>query len=149
LTGGAHSGAELHGFLSYLVKCALLGRPYTIHGYKGKQVRDNLHATDLVNAFWCFAQEPRCNAVYNIGGSRHSNCSVLEAIRVVEEVCGRRVNYNLSANARMGDHIWWISDVRKFQRDYPAWTIKYDLRRIVEDILETTDQRLSIACSAV
>ncbi len=110
LTGPAHSGAELHGFLAYLVKCVVTGRPYTIYGYKGKQVRDNIHSYDLVNAFWHFFQNPReGGAVYNMGGSRHSNCSMLEAIRMAEELCGRELNYTLSDEARSGDHIWWIS----------------------------------------
>src|SRR5947209_13325335 len=121
LTGPAHSGAELHGFLAYLVKCAVTGKTYTLYGYKGKQVRDNIHSYDLVNAFWHFMQSPRAGAVYNMGGSRHSNCSVLEAIRCVEELCGRELDYTLSESARSGDHIWWISDVRKFRLDYPQW----------------------------
>src|SRR5919202_2931128 len=113
LTGPAHSGAELHGFLAYLVKCVVTGKPYTIYGYKGKQVRDNIHSYDLVNAFWHFHRDPRPGAVYNMGGSRHSNCSMLEAIRDAEELCGRELNYTLSDEARSGDHIWWISDVRR------------------------------------
>lgn len=142
LTGPAHSGAELHGFLAYLVKCVLTGKPYTIFGYKGKQVRDNIHSFDLVNAFWHFAQNPRPGAVYNIGGSRHSNCSMLEAIRYTEELSGRRLNYTLSDDARSGDHIWWISDVRKFQQDYPEWQYKYDQKRIIEEIVDATRERL-------
>ena len=143
LTGPAHSGAELHGFLAYLVKCVLTGKPYTIFGYKGKQVRDNIHSYDLVNAFWHFAQNPRAGAVYNIGGSRHSNCSMLEAIRYTEELSGRSLNYTLSDEARSGDHIWWISDVRKFQRDYPEWAYKYDQKRIIEEIVEATRERMA------
>lgn len=142
LTGPAHSGAELHGFLAYLVKCAVTGKTYTIYGYKGKQVRDNIHSYDLVNAFWHFFQSPKPGEVYNMGGSRYSNCSVLEAISIIEELSGKRLNYNLSDEARSGDHIWWISDVRKFQRDYPEWNYRYDLRRILQEIVEATEERL-------
>ena len=142
LTGPAHSGAELHGFLAYLVKCVVTGRAYTIYGYKGKQVRDNIHSYDLVNAFWHFFQSPKDGgAVYNMGGSRHSNCSMLEAIAIAEELCGRKLNYTLSDEARAGDHIWWISDVRRFQNDYPAWSYRYDMTRIMEEIVEATRER--------
>jgi len=142
ITGPAHSGAELHGFLAYLVKCAVTGRPYVIHGYRGKQVRDNIHAHDLANAFWHFHQSPRPGAVYNIGGSRHSNCSVLEAIRDVEELSGRRLRWTLGEEARAGDHIWWVSDVRKFQRDYPGWTYRYDQKAILAELIEAALSRV-------
>jgi CDP-paratose 2-epimerase len=142
LTGPAHSGAELHGFLAYLVKCAVTGRPYTIYGYKGKQVRDNIHSYDLVNAFWYFFQHPRIAAVYNMGGSRYSNCSVLEAIQLAEELSGRKLNYSLSEKARPGDHIWWISDVRKFQQDHPGWNYRYDLKTAVKEIIEAARDRV-------
>lgn len=141
LTGPAHSGAELHGFLAYLVKCAVTGKPYTIFGYKGKQVRDNIHSYDLVSAFWHFHQNPTPGAVYNIGGSRHSNCSVLEAIAYIEELSGRELDHRFSDEARSGDHIWWISDVRKFQQDYPGWTYRYDLLMIIKEIVEATQER--------
>jgi CDP-paratose 2-epimerase len=145
LTGPAHSGAELHGFLAYLVKCVVTGRPYTIYGYKGKQVRDNIHSYDLVNAFWHVFQQPKeGGAVYNMGGSRHSNCSMLEAIRMAEELCGRELNYTLSDEARSGDHIWWISDVRRFRRDYPDWEYAYDMRKIMEEIVEATQERAHV-----
>ena len=134
LTGPAHSGAELHGFLAYLARCAVTGKSYTIHGYKGKQVRDNIHSYDMVNAFWHFFQNPQAGAVYNMGGSRYSNCSVLEAINRIEELTARKLNYKLSDDARSGDHIWWISDVRKFQQHYPAWKFRYGLREILEEI---------------
>jgi CDP-paratose 2-epimerase len=142
LTGPAHSGAELHGFLAYLIKCIATGKPYTIYGYKGKQVRDNIHSYDLVNAFWHFFQHPRPGAVYNMGGSRHSNCSVLEAITEAEEMCGRELTWHLSDDARSGDHIWWISDVRKFKRDYPDWSYKYDLKTIIREIVSATQERM-------
>jgi CDP-paratose 2-epimerase len=141
ITGPAHSGAELHGFLSYLVKRAITGRPYQIHGYRGKQVRDNIHAHDLASAFWHFYQAPRPGAVYNIGGSRHSNCSVLEAIRDVEELSGRRLQWTLSDQARGGDHIWWVSDVRRFQRDYPGWAYRYGQKAIIAELIEATLSR--------
>jgi len=141
LTGPSHSGAELHGFLAYLAKCAVADKPYTIYGYGGKQVRDNIHSYDLVNAFWHFYQNPRPGAVYNTGGSRHSNCSVLEAIQLIQELTGKSVRYEISEVARSGDHIWWISDIRKFQNDYPQWSYRYDLRRIVQEILEATKGR--------
>jgi len=136
LTGPGHSGAELHGFLAYLVKCAVTGRPYTVNGYKGKQVRDNIHSYDLVNAFCHFFHAPRAGAVYNMGGSRHANCSVLEAARLTEQLCGRAVDLRLSEQARAGDHIWWISDVRRFQRDYPEWSYRYTLEETVAEIVE-------------
>ncbi len=141
LTGPGHSGAELHGFLAYLAKCAVTNKPYTIYGYSGKQVRDNIHSYDLVNAFWHFYQNPRPAAVYNMGGSRHSNCSVLEAIQMIEELSGKSVRYEISDQARSGDHIWWISDIRRFQNDYPQWSYRYDLRGIVQEILEATMDR--------
>lgn len=145
LTGPAHSGAELHGFLAYLVKCGLTGRPYTIFGYKGKQVRDNIHSHDLVNAFWHFFNAPRPGEVYNMGGSRFSNCSVLEAIRKVEQLTGKSFNFKLSDQAREGDHIWWISDVRKFQRHYPEWAYQHDLDSLLSEIVDASRERERIA----
>ena len=145
LTGPAHSGAELHGFLAYLVKCAVTGIPYNIFGYKGKQVRDNIHSSDMVAAVWNFVRKPTPGAVYNMGGSRHSNCSVLEAIALIEELSGLKVDYALQEQAREGDHIWWISDVRKFERDYPEWRYRYDLPKILSEIIEATRERLSAA----
>jgi CDP-paratose 2-epimerase len=141
LTGPAHSGAELHGFLAYLVRCAVTGKPYTIFGYKGKQVRDNIHSTDLVSCFWHYFRAPKAGAVYNIGGSRYSNCSMLEAIDLIEELSGYRVNYTLSDAARIGDHIWWISDVRRFQRDYPEWTYTYDMRLTMREMIDAAAAR--------
>jgi CDP-paratose 2-epimerase len=141
LTGPAHSGAELHGFLAYLVKCAITGKPYTIFGYKGKQVRDNIHSYDLVNAFWHFHCKPKSGAVYNMGGSRHSNCSMLEAIDLIEKLSGKRVQYTLSEQNRSGDHIWYISDVRTFQYDYPSWQYKYDLESIMSEIVAAAQER--------
>jgi CDP-paratose 2-epimerase len=136
LTGPGHSGTMLHGFLAYLAKCAVTGEPYTVLGYKGKQVRDNIHSYDLVNAFWQFIQAPRCGAVYNIGGSRHSNCSMLEAILACERLTGRPMNWSYSDQNRTGDHIWWISDVRQFQVDYPHWRYHYDTDAILGEIID-------------
>ena len=136
LTGPAHSGSELHGFLAYLVKCAVTGRHYTVFGYKGKQVRDNIHSSDLVTAFWCFFRNPRAGEVYNIGGGRYANCSVLEAIRLIEEMTERPLEWDYSETSRSGDHIWWVSDIRRFQSHYPEWSIRYDLPRTVRDIVE-------------
>ena len=134
LTGPAHAGAELHGFLSYLMICTVTGRPYHVFGYKGKQVRDNIHSFDLVEAFAEFIRAPRAGEVYNIGGSRYSNCSILEAIEICEEISGRKLKWTYKKTNRIGDHIWWISDVRKFRRHYPTWKFRYQLCDIVEDI---------------
>lgn len=134
LTGPSHSGAKLHGFLAYLMKCAIATEQYTIYGYKSKQVRDNIHSYDLVNAFYHFYLNPRCGEIYNIGGSRHSNCSMLEVIAICEELVGKKLNYIYTEENRAGDHIWYISDVRKFQSHFPEWNYKYNLQDIVEDI---------------
>jgi len=144
LTGPAHSGAELHGFLAYLVKCALTGREYTIFGYKGKQVRDNIHSNDLISAFARFVEKPRSAVVYNMGGARFSNCSMLEAIAAIRDISGRDLKYRLSDENRSGDHIWWISDVRKFQADYPGWTHQYDIDRLLREIIAATAEREGI-----
>ena len=134
LTGPAHAGTELHGFLSYLMICTVSGRPYRVFGYKGKQVRDNIHSFDLVETFVEYIRSPRAGEVYNIGGSRHSNCSMLEAIDLCEEISGRKLTCSYEETNRIGDHIWWISDVRKFQRHYPGWKFRYGLRQILEEI---------------
>ena len=136
LTGPAHAGAELHGFLAYLMKCIVTKRPYRIFGYKGKQVRDNIHSHDLVNAFMHFYRTPRCGEVYNIGGSRHSNCSMMEAIRKGEALSGNKLEFSYLEDNRIGDHIWYISDVRKFQNHYPDWNYKYDIDGILGEIYE-------------
>jgi CDP-paratose 2-epimerase len=145
LTGPGHSGAELHGFLSYLVKCAVAGRPYTVFGYKGKQVRDNIHAFDLVNAFWHFSQAPRSGEVYNIGGGPASNCSMLEAIAIVDRLSGRRLAWTYRDENRQGDHIWWVSDIRKFEEHYPGWSLSYSLERLIEAVYREMIDRLSHA----
>lgn len=134
LTGPAHAGTELHGFLSYLMICTVSGRPYRVFGYKGKQVRDNIHSFDLVEAFAEFIRAPRAGEVYNIGGSRHSNCSMLEAIDLCEEISGRKLNWDYEEASRIGDHIWWISDVGKFRSHYPSWKFRYGLHEILKEI---------------
>ncbi|MGH7560649.1 MAG: NAD-dependent epimerase/dehydratase family protein [Gemmatimonadales bacterium] len=145
LTGPNHSGAELHGFLAYLVKCAITGKPYTVFGYKGKQVRDNIHSADLISAFHHFYQAPRVAEVYNIGGGRFSNCSMLEAIRYAEELAGRPMQWTYSETNRVGDHIWWISDNGQFERHYPAWRLQYDVPAIIREIHEACTERLAAA----
>lgn len=142
LTGPGHSGVELHGFLAYLAKCAVSGRPYTVFGYKGKQVRDNIHSRDLLNAFWAFIERPRIGAVYNIGGGRFSNCSVLEAIALCEELTGRPMNWTYDDESRRGDHIWWVSDCRRFMSDYPNWRCQLDLRATLSEICAAVSDRL-------
>ncbi len=134
LTGPGHAGTELHGFLAYLMKCAVSGKAYRVFGYKGKQVRDNIHSFDLVEAFWQFFQAPRCGEVYNMGGSRHSHCSMIEAIRLCEEISGKKLEWTYLEDNRIGDHIWYVSDVRKFQSHYPNWKYKYDLRALLDEI---------------
>lgn len=134
LTGPGHAGTELHGFLAYLMKCTATGKPYRVFGYGGKQVRDNIHSHDLVEAFWQFFQAPRSAAVYNLGGSRHSNCSMLEAIEICEEISQKKLDWTYAEDNRIGDHIWWISDVRKFQADFPNWQYRYGIREILKEI---------------
>jgi len=144
LTGPNHSGAQLHGFLSYLMKCAITGQHYTIFGYKGKQVRDNIHSYDLVNMFWHFYQNPQAGEVYNAGGGRHANCSMLEAIAVSEEISGNKMNYSYSETNRIGDHIWYISDLTKFKTHYPGWNWTYDLRETLVQIHDGMVARLGV-----
>ena len=143
LTGPGHSGAALHGFLAYLMKCTIEGRRYTVHGYRGKQVRDNIHSADLVAAFWQVFQAPRSGAVYNIGGGRHVNCSMREAIALCQEIAGRELDHVYEEANRTGDHIWWISDTRRFEADYPAWRRQYDLRSILQEIHDGLVERVS------
>ncbi len=141
LTGPTHSGAELHGFLAYLMRCAVEGREYTVFGYKGKQVRDNIHSRDLANAFWHFHQSPRPGRVYNIGGARHSNCSMAEAIAACEVRTGKKMKLNFSDQARSGDHIWYVSDVRRFKQDFPSWKHEISLDSIFDEICQATLER--------
>jgi len=134
LTGPGHAGTELHGFLSYLMKCCVTGTPYRVFGYKAKQVRDNIHAADLVEAFWHFCEAPRAGAVYNIGGGRHSHCSMLEAIALCEAISCRKLAWEYVDQARTGDHMWYVSDLRRFQADYPGWSQRSNLNQLLEDI---------------
>jgi CDP-paratose 2-epimerase len=134
LTGPQHAGAQLHGFLAYLMKCTVTGTPYTVFGYDGKQVRDNLHAGDAVKAFAAFHEAPRAAAVYNLGGGRAANISVLEAIELCQRIAGRELSYTLSDEPRRGDHRWWISDLEGFIRDYPAWRPTLGVEAVLREI---------------
>ncbi len=141
LTGPSHSGAELHGFLSYLMRCACTGREYRIFGYKGKQVRDNIHSADLIAAFDAFYENPRVAEVYNMGGGRQSNCSMLEAIAMAEEITGRAFQSTYVEDHRIGDHIWYISDLSRFQDHYQEWKLRYDVRAILQEIHDNNIDR--------
>jgi CDP-paratose 2-epimerase len=145
LTGPSHAGAQLHGFLAYLMKCTVIGEPYTVFGYGGKQVRDNIHAADVVGAIRAIHAAPRSASVYNLGGGRESNCSMLEAISACERIAGRELNWTLSDQARIGDHRWWISDLGEFSRDYPEWTPQYDIEAILAEIHEMNARRWGAA----
>jgi CDP-paratose 2-epimerase len=146
LTGPNHSGTQLHGFLAYLMRCAVTETPYTIFGYKKKQVRDNVHSADLIQAFHEFYKKPACGQVYNMGGGRYSNCSILEAIRVCEEITGNPFKWTYVDQNRIGDHMWWISDVSKFQNHYPDWKPRYDVRRILREIYERNVEKWARQC---
>ncbi|MFN0115816.1 MAG: NAD-dependent epimerase/dehydratase family protein [Paracoccaceae bacterium] len=141
LTGPAHAGAELHGFLAYLVRAVVEGLPYRIFGHKAKQVRDNLHARDLVEAFWEFVAAPRAGEAYNIGGGVWSNCSMIEAIRSAETYVGRELDWTYLDDARIGDHIFWISDVSKFRSHYPGWSVRHDVGAIIREIADACLER--------
>jgi|TARA_B110000238_G_C16123191_1_gene438036 CDP-paratose 2-epimerase len=135
ITGPNHSGAKLHGFLSYLVKISLSKKKYSLIGYKGKQVRDNLHSQDLVNCFWEFFKKPRSGEVYNIGGGRFSNCSILEALDFVENYSNIKIKKEIIKQNRVGDHIWYISNTSKFKNHYPNWKQKYNTKKIIEELI--------------
>lgn len=141
LTGPAHSGAELHGFLAYMVRCSLEGRTYRVFGYKGKQVRDNIHSEDLMQAFWHYIQNPRAGEVYNIGGGMRSNCSLMEAAQIIENLGGPALKLEYVEENRIGDHIWWISDVGKFSSHYPDFQPRYGIEDILGQILEELRRR--------
>lgn len=141
LTGPNHSGTQLHGFLAYLMKCAVTRTPYTIFGYRGKQVRDNIHSSDLITAFYEFYINPGVGEVYNMGGGRESNCSMLEAIELCEQITGRKLNYSYTEDNRSGDHIWYISDLSKFKAKYPDWSITYNVPQILREIYEHNIER--------
>jgi CDP-paratose 2-epimerase len=147
LTGPNHSGTQLHGFLAYLMKCAVTGAPYTIFGYKKKQVRDNIHSVDLIRAFHEFFKKPRQGEVYNMGGGRFSNCSMLEAIEICERLSGKPLNSRYVDENRRGDHIWWISDLSRFQEHYPEWKPQYNVPQILAEIYESNKERWRRECA--
>lgn len=142
LTGPAHSGTKLHGFLAYLMKCAVSHIPYTVFGYKGKQVRDNIHSFDLVNALWHFYKTPKVASVYNMGGGPDQSCSMLEAISLCEEISGETLSWSYTDDNRIGDHIWWVSDVRRFKTDFPTWDFEYSLHRTLNEIHDVLRQQV-------
>ncbi len=148
LTGPQHAGAQLHGFLAYLMRCTVVGDSYTVFGYDGKQVRDNIHADDVVQAFSAFHRKPSTGAVYNLGGGRASNVSMREAIALCEEISGRRLEWKYSPEARIGDHRWWISDLGEFRRDYPAWRLTRGVREILQEIHDVNVERWTAAASS-
>lgn len=141
LTGPSHSGVELHGFLSYLIKCNLEGRPYTVFGYKAKQVRDNIHAFDVAHFIGNFIAAPRVAEVYNLGGGKGNSISIMEAFRLIESISGKPMIYHYSDKAREGDHIVYYSDLRKMQTHYPAWAISRDLQTIFQEIHDSWQAR--------
>lgn len=138
ITGAQHQGVSQHGFLSYLARCLMTDTHYSITGFKGKQVRDNIHAFDLVSAFLHFYKNPRVGQVYNMGGGRHSNCSVLEAIEILERKTSKKLKYSILDKTRIGDHKWWISDVSKFKLHYPAWQYQFNMEGILEELVNET-----------
>ena len=135
ITGSNHSGAKLHGFLSFLVKSCLKNKEYSIIGHKGKQVRDNIHSSDLINCFWEFYKKPTSGEIYNIGGGRYSNCSILEAIEIIEKELNIKIKKKFLKKSRVGDHIWYISNNKKFMKKYPKWKQKFNIRRIILDLI--------------
>jgi CDP-paratose 2-epimerase len=145
LTGPQHAGAKLHGFLAYLMKCTVTGTPYTVFGYAGKQVRDNIHSADLIAAFDAYRRAPRPAAVYNIGGGRFSNCSMLEAIEICQRVAGRELSWEMGEEPRIGDHRWWISDLAPFQADYPDWELRYGVEDILSEMYEQNLERWTVS----
>ena len=141
LTGPDHAGARLHGFLSYLMRCTITGEPYTVHGHEGLQVRDNMHSADLVAAFDAFRHRPSAAAVYNIGGGRRSNCSMLEAIAACERIAGNELDRSIVEASRIGDHRWWITDLEPFELVYPEWSVRYDIDAILQEIHDHNAER--------
>ena len=141
LTGPGHSGAELHGFVAYLMKCCVIKRQYQIFGYKGKQVRDNIHSRDLIEAFWQFYQNPRVAEVYNMGGGKYSNVSMMEAIKMSEEITGNKMEVVYRDENRVGDHIWWIGNLGRFEEHYPDWKITYGIEDILQEVYQANIER--------
>lgn len=149
LTGPSHSGVELHGFLSYLIKCVIDARPYTIFGYGGKQVRDQIHSKDVMRAFDLFISSPKPGEVYNLGGGKANSASVLETIQMVEEISGKKLEYQISESARVGDHICYYSDLRKLKTDFPQFSLSYSLPQIVQEMVDSEiyHQRTKVSSS--
>jgi CDP-paratose 2-epimerase len=136
ITGPAHSGTQLHGFLAYLMKCCVTGTPYKVFGYKGKQVRDNIHSYDLVQAFDAFFENPRAGETYNIGGGRFSNCSMLEAIEISQRISSTELRWTYADESRIGDHVWWIGNVNRFRSHYTGWRQSYTIHDILRESYE-------------
>lgn len=145
LTGPNHSGTQLHGFLAYLMKCTVTGTPYRVFGYRGKQVRDNIHSHDLIMAFDHFYRQPRSGEVYNIGGARYSHCSMQEAITMCEEIAGRPLERTYVDDNRIGDHVWYVSDVSRFQSHYPEWRLTWNVQDILREIYGANVERWKAA----
>lgn len=141
LTGPSHAGAQLHGFLSYLMKCTVTGTHYSVFGYGGKQVRDNIHSADVLKAMWMFHLAPRTAAVYNLGGGRASNVSMLEAIEKCQTIAGRELDWTVRDDARTGDHRWWISDLAEFEADYPGFSVEYGIDEVLSEIYAVNAER--------
>ncbi len=135
ITGPNHSGARLHGFLSYLVKMTMERKKYFVYGYKGKQVRDNIHSTDVVSCFWEYFKKPKKGEIYNMGGGRKSNCSIIEAFEIIEKLSGIHTKRELKKENRVGDHIWYVSSMKKFENHYPHWKQTYDSEKIIDELL--------------
>ena len=142
ITGPNHSAAKLHGFLSYLVKQSVAKKKYSIIGYKGKQVRDNIHSSDLINCFWEFFKKPKCGEVYNVGGTRYSNCSILEALNIIEKYCDIKVKKTFIKQNRIGDHIWYITSMKKFKNHYPEWEQKFNTEKIIKELINFQDIKI-------
>ena len=136
ITGPKHSGAKLHGFLSYLVKTSLQSKKYFLIGYKGKQVRDNIHSNDLVSCFWEYYKKPGYGEVFNMGGGKYSNCSIIEALNMVENIAGIKIKKKILKQNRVGDHIWYISNTKKFKKKYPNWKQKFSTRKIITELID-------------
>ena len=141
LTGPQHAATQLHGFLAYLMRCIMTETPYTIFGYKGKQVRDAIHSNDLIRAFDAFYRAPHCAEVYNIGGGRFSNCSMLEGIAAGQRIVGKELRHTYQDQNRVGDHVWWIGDNGKFQTQYPEWKQEYNIQAILQEIYQANEDR--------
>ena len=140
ITGPNHSGAKLHGFLSFLVKSSLKSKCYSLIGYKGKQVRDNIHSNDLVSCFWQFYKKPRYGEVYNTGGGRFSNCSIIEALNILEAYTGKQVKRKVIKKNRVGDHIWYVSNMNKFKKHYPRWKQIYSTKKILHELIDNFEK---------